>query len=419
MPPRDPPSWPAWLGQRASYPLGREMLALFAGLGMLLMLSNAPGLIGLFFALAFWVMAYKLGVEALVNTAHGRYQPLGVGELVASDGDALRQLALQALSAVVVLAGAAWLGPVAGVLLLVGVLGVLPAATMLLAVDGRFFAALNPVAWIGIATRVGADYVVLVVLLALLAGVDAGLSWWLERWPYGIGMLPSGMASAYLLVLGFHLMGDVLHRHHAALGLDIAPAISRSTFDNPLEDEAVAAAQALADRGEPAAAAERLRLLFRGRDASHAVHDLYRKHLLAAGDLEELARHDREDVARRLASGQARQALAIAADTSGRVPDFLPADAATALALSRLAALQGPAALVVALGDGAARAWPSAPETYELELAACRVRVERLGREAEAAHRLDRLLASQPGHRLEPEATALRALAQRLAPARP
>ena len=44
----------------------------------------------------------------------------------------------------------------------------------------------------------------------------------------------------------------------------------------------MAQADALAQQGQPAAAAERLAGLFRGRGASDAVHDRYRELLIAA-----------------------------------------------------------------------------------------------------------------------------------------
>lgn len=401
--------------QRLAYPAHPGMLALLGGLGVLLLLANLPGLLGLVFRLAYLVMAYKLAVEALVNTAHGRYQPLGAEELFATDGDAVRQLVLQWLALGLVLAIGAWFGRAPAVLASLAALALLPAATMLLAVEGHFAAALNPASWLRLIGRVGGDYLALVLQLCLLAGLQAGLAWLLAALPHGMGSLPLGIAGAWLLIVGFHLMGDLLHRHAAALGLDTRPAITRSTFATPLEDEAVAAAQALADRGDPKAAAERLRLMFRGRDASHELHQRYRAFLVAGGDWDELGRHDQDFLRRLLATGASATALAIAGENIARVPGFRIDDPGTSLALSRLAAARGQAPLVLALGDGAETRFPGAPERFELALAAARVMVDRLGREREAAMRLRTLLAQEPGHALAGEARALLQLAERVA----
>mgnify|MGYP001764644893 CR=1 FL=1 len=80
-------------------------------------------------------------------------------------------------------------------------------------------------------------------------------------------------------------MIGLLHRHHRELGLDITSAVARTTYANPMEDETMAQAEVRAQQGQPAAAAERLAGLFRGRGASDAVHDRYRELLIAAGDL--------------------------------------------------------------------------------------------------------------------------------------
>ena len=400
--------------RRLAYPAHPGLLALLAGLGVLLLLANLPGLLGLAFQLAYLVMAYKLAVEALVNTAHGRYQPLGAEELFATDGDAVRQLVLQWLVLAGVIATTYWLGRAAGAFALLASLTLLPAATMLLAVEGHFAAALNPASWLRLIGRIGGDYLALVLQLCLLAAVEAALAWRLGTLPHGMGSLPIGIAGAWLLIVGFHLMGDLLHRHAAALGLDTRPAIARSTFATPLEDEAVAAAQALADRGDAGAAAERLRLLFRGRDASHEVHERYRDFLARAGDWDELRRHDQAFLQRLLASQQSAKALAIAGEDIARIPGFRVDDAATSLALSRLAAARGQPRLVLALGEDAESRFAGAPECFELVLSAARVMLDRQGQAREAAARLRSLLAQSPGHPLADEARVLAQLAERV-----
>ncbi|MAL03566.1 MAG: hypothetical protein CL625_04750, partial [Arenimonas sp.] len=326
-----------------AYPASKGMLAMLAGLALFRLLSNLPSLLGLLFELAFWIMGFKIAVEALTNTAHGRYEPLHGEEMLATDGDAIEQLVLGILVGLLVTLVAVYFGmlPTAAAFLLVFML--MPAAVMLLAINHSYLNALNPVAWFELIGRVGGSYFGAVLVFSILGLLSDVLQWGLVAAFGGFGQLPASFIALYALVAGYHVLGDLLHRNHQALGLEIAPAVVRATYGNPVEDETMARADELAGQGKQAAAAELLAGLFRGRGASDPVHERYRELLIATGELDRLAAHDREYISSLVVTDKDKRALAVYADTVERVPGFqldLPDQIARLVAL---AARQGQA----------------------------------------------------------------------------
>lgn len=398
-----------------AYPAAPSMLWMIAALCALRLLAHLPSLLGLAFELIFWVMGFKLAVEALVNTAHGRIEPLGRDDLAATDGEAVQQMLLQVLVSVAITAVAVFVGLVPALVMLGVAVLLLPAAIIMLAIDRSLAGALNPLAWGALIGRLGARYFGAVAVLAVLVVVSGVAQAVFARLlPSDMGTLPGGFVSLYALVAGYHLLGYLIYENHVALGLDVAPAVPRATLANPMEDEAVAQADALTRDGEHAAAADLLQQMFRGRGASDPVHDRYRQSVIAAGDTPRLVRHAREYLGSLLATGKDKRALAVAVETLAHDPSFrhdIPDDVARLVAQ---AARTGQAQLAVSLAHDFEARFPGSERTPEVVLAAANLMAERLGQE-QAAH--DRLLAcmrQHPGHALEPSLREAQASAARL-----
>ncbi len=398
-----------------AYPAAPSMLWMIAALCALRLLAHLPSLLGLAFEAIFWVMGFKLAVEALVNTAHGRLEPLGHSDLAATDGEAVQQLLLQLLVSLCITAAALWVGVVPALVMMGFAVLLMPAAIILLAIDRSLPGALNPLAWGALIGRLGARYFGAVAVLAALVVVSAvAQALFASLLPNDMGTLPGGFVALYALVAGYHLMGYLIYENHVALGLDVAPAVPRATLANPMEDEAVARADALTQDGEHAAAADLLQQMFRGRGASDPVHDRYRQSVIAAGDTPRLVKHGREYISSLLATGKDKRALAVATETLAHDPSFrheLPDDVARLVAQ---AARTGQAQLAVSLAHDFESRFPGSERTPEVVLAVAPLMAERLGQE-QAAH--DRLLACARrhlGHPLEPALREAQATAQRL-----
>ncbi|HEX4854236.1 hypothetical protein [Arenimonas sp.] len=219
-----------------AYPAHQAMLWMIAALCALRLLNHLPSLLGLVFELAFWVMGFKLAVEALVNTVHGRFEPMGAEDMMATDGEAVNQILLMLVVFLPIQAIALWGSPVLALWLLGFAVVFLPAAVMLLAVDDSLPRALNPLAWFPLIGRLGGVYFGAVGLLASMVVVSIVLQVLLSMvLPGTMAQLPGSFVSLYLLVAGYHLLGYVIHANHAALGLDVAPAVPRARFANPME----------------------------------------------------------------------------------------------------------------------------------------------------------------------------------------
>ena len=131
---------------------------MFAGLALFRLLSNLPNILGLVFELGFWIMGFKMAVEALTNTAHGRYEALHGEDMLATDGDAIEQLVLGVLVGLVVTLVAVYLGLLATAGALLAVFLFMPAAVILLAINHHYLNALNPLAWFELIGRLGGAY---------------------------------------------------------------------------------------------------------------------------------------------------------------------------------------------------------------------------------------------------------------------
>lgn len=398
-----------------AYPASRTMLWMLAALCAFRLLANLPSLLGLLFEIAFWLMGFKLAVEALVNTAHGRLEPLGGEDLMATDSEGWSQMVLVVLVSVVITALAIWVGTGAGWLSLAFALVFLPAAIILLAIDGSIVNALNPVAWWNLIGRLGGAYLGALAVLALLMAASAALQWlFASLLPAGMHVLPGGFVSLYVLVASYHLLGYLIYQHHAALGLDIASAVPRSTFANPLEDEAVAEAEALAEDGRHEAAANRLQEMFRGRGASDALHDRYRQYLALAGDKVRLANHGREYICSLLATGKDKRALAVAAEMLAQDPGYRHAQPEDVARLVAQAERTGQTRLAVALAEDFETRFPGSPQAPQVLLTATALMADKLGQEDRARARLRASLPGFVGHALEPRLRETLARIERL-----
>lgn len=406
------------LPRMLAYPASKGMLAMFAGLALFRLLSNLPNLLGLLFEIAFWIMGFKMAVEALTNTAHGRYEALHGEDMLATDGDAIEQMVLGVLVGLVVTLVAVYLGLLATAGALLAVFLFMPAAVMLLAINHHYLNALNPLAWFELIGRLGGAYFGAVLVFAILGLLSEAVQWGLVAAFGGPGQVPGSFIALYALVASYHVLGDVLYRNHEVLGLDVAPAVARATYGNPIEDETMARAEELAGQGKPAAAAELLAGLFRGRGASDPVHDRYRELLIAEGDLDRLAAHDREYISSLVVTDKEKRALAVYADTAERIPGFrldLPDQIARLVAL---AARLGQAQRAVALAQDFETRFPDSPDLPQVVVTAATLLSERLGRDEEACTRLGALLRTHAQHPLAgPARTQLTALEQVLAAA--
>jgi hypothetical protein len=350
------------------------------------------------------LLALKLAIEAMLNTAHDRHDPSKAGQLWATDAHAVGELLIFLLFIGSTYLLALWIGKDAGWLALLLTLLILPAAVMTHALSEDVWHALNPLAWLDLFKRVGSGYFSIVTLLGLLAllvfGLDASAR---AHLPNAIAAIASRFIELYALMLGYHLLGDLLFRHHEALGIDIHPPITRPVLANLMEDQAMQQADTLAARDEPVAAIEVLRALMQRHGASAPIHGRYRQLLRGIEDIEGLNQHGRQYVPALLALGQAKRALTLYLESRELDPGFqldVPED------ITRLfthAVATGQSQLAVELMAGFDARFPHNTDVPQNLLTTARLMAERLGRGDEAKQLLEGLIERFPEHPLIPD----------------
>ncbi len=360
------------------------------------------------------LMALKVAVEALLDTAHARLLPdasgaASGGETVASDSQAVRQLLLLIGVAMLVYVAVRFGGAVA--VLGVGIAALLlPATIMLLAEDDSLRQALNPLAWFALIARLGAGYAALAAKIALLGGAAVGAHVAFAAWLPELAAVPlARAASLYLLFAGYHGIGLVMLQQHAALGLDIAPAIPRPVYATPEEDACMGEVDSLLADNKPTEAIACLARLIRGRGVSAPLHAHYRQLLSAGNDRDGLLAHGRDYIATLLALKRDAQAVALLHECLALDPTFELAEPEEVCRLVQHAEYTGQTQLAVTLAEQFLRRFPRDRERMAIGLVAGRLMCCRLGREAEACTLLDRLLVEGHEHPLAPQLHALRA----------
>ncbi len=360
------------------------------------------------------LMALKVAVETLLDTAHARLLPDAIGpasggESVATDSQAVRQLFLL-LGAAAASYGAVRIGGGVAILGVALVVMLLPAAIMLLAEDDSLRHALNPLAWFPLITRLGVDYAALAAKIALLAAAAVVAHVALARWLPDLAAVPlARAASIYLLFAGYHGIGLVMLRQHAALGLDIARPIPRPLHATPQEDACMHEVEALIADNKPAEAIACLARLMRGRGVSAPLHARYRQLLSAGGDRDGLLAHGRDYIAVLLALGKDAQAMALLHESLALDPAFELAEPEEVSRLVTHADATGQTQFAVTLAEQFLHRFPRDRERMAIGLLAARLMCGRLGREADACALLDRLLIEGHEHPLAPQLRALRA----------
>ncbi|MBW8811391.1 MAG: hypothetical protein JF591_21810, partial [Lysobacter sp.] len=206
--------WP----QILAYPLQVAALSTTAALAVAHMITLIPFVFLL--DLLVWAAFFQYAFEVLSWSANGRAQAPEIAFNVSAGVGRYATLLLVLLNAVVVLSFV-FAGAVAA--LLVGVLlaFAIPAMMMILALDEGFARALNPVAWLLIAARIGRAYFVLVGFFVAALVVQSISAGWLN------GLLPGFIATPlaafvvnYLMIANFHLIGSVIHDQRDALGYE-------------------------------------------------------------------------------------------------------------------------------------------------------------------------------------------------------
>ncbi|OZB58225.1 MAG: hypothetical protein B7X39_17515 [Lysobacterales bacterium 14-68-21] len=386
------------LGERFAdglgYPLRGAALPTLVGLALVHYVGLLPLALGLLGSLLVWGATWRYAAECMLHTANGFADPPDVGL-----GDSDR--AAWGLTVVHVVAAAfcvamPFYSPILFAPTLLAVALVLPAIDMALAFDGSLLLALNPLHWGEIIRRFGWTYLipvginVAVGILAVLASlVSASL-------PRLLSLPLFAFAYGYLIVLGFHLMGAMIHRRHEHFGLTpeaevLVEALGKNDDQRLLDHVRELAAH------DPMAATRLLVPRLQDREAPAELHQAYRDLLRRQNLTDALLVHGQIRIAALMANNESRKALGMVQDCTAIDPDFLPDDPGNAGALAEVAARSGMRRMALRLCRGWLARWPRDGRAPAVALLAAR-ELEAEGQAMEAAVLLGRVAGAWTDH---------------------
>ena len=297
--------WPQILG----YPLQPAALSTIVAIAVAHMITLIP--FGFALDLLVWAAFFQYAFEVLRWSANGRAQAPEIAVSVSEGVGRYATLLLIVLNAIVVLLFV-FAGPgvavVAGALLAFAT----PAMMMILALEEGVGRALNPMAWLLIAARIGRPYFVLIGFFVAALIVQSISTVWLGQVLPGFVATPlASFVVNYLMIANFHLIGSVIHDQREMLGY----AGHLQFHDQKRDDVSKAiidSARHAAAAGDLRGAANLLKEELKAHPQSVALHDEYRHALQVLDAKAELAQHGRAYIPVLLAQDRDRRAVEVA-----------------------------------------------------------------------------------------------------------
>lgn len=354
------PIVPFWnrLPAFAFYPLRGVTLASLLVLTVLITFASFAPFIGWLLAGLIWLAALKQAFEMLLATANGRMDAPVVSFDI-GNGTVVRYVLLQLTAILFPLLLGLLLSPAIGLiaLLLMGVL--LPAATIGLAISESLRVALNPEYLMRIATRIGWPYLAVVGLSLVIqysaANADALLAHVL---PGPLAAATGTAFSLWALFATFHLMGYLVWQYHETLDFEPEAPLTPGELPKTRDAELLARMEGLIGAGEVDVALAHLRDEVRDRAVDLPVHELYRRALKLKGDTKPLLDHAKLMLQALIVARQDRKALALIRDSLALDPAFSPFEIDDAERLAQVAQLGGQTDLALAMLKGLIDAHP-------------------------------------------------------------
>lgn len=364
-----PPIQPYWqrLPQVLTFPLRGEPLMVLLLLSIGQLIGYLP-ILGLIVAIFLVLFAYKYAVTILRHTADG-YPGGPDGAVPASDGLMFKLVILAIVFKLLAQAVALHLSLGWIIATWAAIALIQPGATMILAMEQSFAAALTPTRWLELMQRLGFAYGLVALLLlaiesvALFAGgALAGLL------PPIMAQIVATFAAYWGLFATYYLMGYLIYQYQDALGF--VPLASAQALELPRDADQVLldAAQSAEKAHGVEAACALLAEAIAVRGVSAAVHAAYRKLLQQTGDGRAVSAHAQIYLQVLLLQRDERQALALAHESLNADPHFTPLEPAGGLALARAALRLGQRGFSRAMARATRRAHPKTEEGIEAVL---------------------------------------------------
>ena len=392
-----------------------------------------------------WVTLLRHAYVVLEQTSLGHLSPADYPKVIEANHKPYKQLAVFAIMGLVLGLVATLLGEVPALVAYGLVVLAMPASIMVVAIEDRIGAAVNPGKLAHVMFSVGWPYLVLCFFLLMLSAGQGVLSQWLVE--LGMSsvrvlatdgyagpeqlhaatqafqtrmvwvMLLLHVAAMYFTLIMFNMMGYVLYQFHDALGLDV-----RVEFDqqhgvrraSPAGDEmALQIGQLVAD-GRLLDAVETAYEDQRLNPQSIAAHDRYHRLLMQTDRTQRALTHAKTFISLLLRQGQSRPALDVLNDALRLDDKFQPADGLEAQQLARAAVAARQPQLALAILQRFEMHHPGSDVLPAIRLLSAKVLCEQLRQDEQARQILQQVVEKYAGHPAHDEARNYLQLIDRL-----
>ena len=394
--------WP----QILRYPLQLGALSTCVAIAIAHLVTLIP--LGFILDLLVWAAFFKYAFEVLRWSANGRDEAPEIS-LTVSDGVASYAVLLLVLAEVAMILLTLVYGAVAAVVFGLLLTFAMPAMMVILALEEGMARALNPLAWLMLAERIGRPYFILVGFFCAALIVQSVIAAAIAS----VNLLPGFLTTPvvffvvnYLMIANFHLIGCVIHQHadelgyagHLQLGAEVPHTHpSRMTLD---------AARVRANSGDVHGAIALLRDEIVTHPDSLLLHDEYRHWLQQDGDKIELAAHGKQFIPILLTQQQDRRAIEVARECRMLDPDFALDQAADVTRLAHAAADAGQTQLALGLLAGFHKRFRNHPDIARNYLLAAKLWAERMNQEMQARAMLHQIKLTLPNDPIIPQVNA-------------
>jgi len=407
--------WP----QILQYPLQQSALTTIVAIAVAHLVQFVPAL-GAALDLIVWASFFQYAFEVLRWSANGRAQAPEI-VLSVSDGVGRYAVALAILISAAIMLTSFFGGRTAAFIVGALLMSALPAMMMILALEEGIARALNPLAWLMIAARIGRPYLVLVGMFVGALFVQSFVALLLdEAMPELIAAPLTYFVVGYLMIATFHLIGSVIHDQREALGyrghllLHEAPTAdaARAIIDS---------ARNAAGAGDMRGAANLLKEEIMAHPQMLALHDEYRHWLQQLDAKAELGQHGRAYIPLLLAQDRDRRAVEVARECQLLDPAFALDKAEDVTRLANDVAEAGHAQLALSLLAGFHKRFRNHADIGRNYLLASKLLAEKMNKEMQARAMLNQIKLTLPNDAIIPQVNAYLAFLDKLSatPAKP
>ena len=402
--------WP----QILRYPLQQAALTTIVAIAVAHLVQFVP-VFGALLDLLVWASFFQYAFEVLRWTANGRAQAPEIA-LTVSEGTGRYAVALAILVCAAIMLANFFMGRTAAFVIGALLMSALPAMMMILALEEGVARALNPLAWLMIAARIGRPYLVLVAMFIGALFVQSFIALLLaQEMPDFIATPPTYFVVGYLMIANFHLIGSVIHDHRDELGysghLQLHETPKKADAARAIIDSARHAAAA----GDARGAADLLKEEIKAHPQMAALHDEYRHWLQQLDAKAELTQHGRSYIPLLLAQDRDRRAVEVARECQMLDPAFALDKAEDVTRLAHDVAEAGHAQLALSLLGGFHKRFRNHPDIGRNYLLASRLLAEKMNKEMQARAMLNQIKLTLPDDPIIPQVNDYLAFLDKLA----